>query len=172
MVAAEQTASPGVISTARGTHREGRRAGTRGCPQAEGTRSPRPGCGARGAAPGRGAASGPGHGGSGWDRTQRVSAHAKPSQGLLRSSSSPHPTYSNPGTAFTGRRDSKALGCSELKVNDHLLLSTTQVLISGHATSTEAIFQCPLRLYYRSLQLSFGKGIEKQLHLCTCELTN
>lgn len=79
---------------------------------------------------GRGAAACPGHGCSGQDRTHWVSAGSRGNQVLLRCSSSPHPTNTNPETAFIGRQDNKVLGCSQLKVNNHLPLSTTQVLIS------------------------------------------
>lgn len=65
--------------------------------------------------------------GSSTDRTRHTGAlpmrgPARSNQVLPRSSSSPHSTYSNPDTALS-RRDNKVLGCSQLKVNNHLLLS-------------------------------------------------
>lgn len=72
-------------------------------------------------------------------------------QMLLRPSSS-HPAYSDPETTLVGRRDDNMMGYAQLKVNNHFLLSTTQVFVSSHTTSAKAIFQgTKLRFYYWSL---------------------
>lgn len=82
-------------------------------------------------------------------------------QVLLRPSSS-HLAYSKPETTFTSRWDNKEASYSQLKENDHLLLSTTQVFVSLYTTSAKAIFQgTKLRFYYCSLQVDFGKAVEK-----------
>lgn len=82
------------------------------------------------------------------------------SQTLLRPCSS-HPAYSNPETILTGRWDNKVMGYPQLKVNKQLLLSTAMVLVSLH-TSAKAILQgTKLKFYYWSLQVNFGKAVEK-----------